>query len=208
MEEKEEYWSKFAGTFDGDVEYIVGPEINDAIRDKLGQLDNLGIAVEFGCGTGIFTSALAGNADSVVATDLSDEMLEKARHRLADYGNVMVRKASCYNSGFDAGEFDTALIANTLHMLEMPEDALREISRVLKPGGRLIVFSYTGRHMPRDEKEELANRFFEKWGKPPYAKNFSLETLGEFVSGAGFEVKESVVLGEGVKAVFLVAEKG
>ena len=74
-----EYWSKFANTFDEDESYIVGEAIQQALVERLSGESGLGELIEFGCGAGLFTKALVGNANHVTATDLSDEMLAVAR---------------------------------------------------------------------------------------------------------------------------------
>jgi len=52
------------------------------VRDCIArESNNLGRAVEFGCGTGFYTGTLASKADSLLATDISPEMLEIAKQR-------------------------------------------------------------------------------------------------------------------------------
>ena len=82
---KEEYWSKFANTFDEDQTYIVGEVIQQALMERLSRESGLGELIEFGCGAGFFTKVLAENAINVMATDLSDEMLAVARTQLKDW---------------------------------------------------------------------------------------------------------------------------
>lgn len=77
-ERKEEYWSKFARTFEADQEYIAGKGNVQALVRKLHEEHDLKEVIEFGCGTGRFTKEIARNAKHILATDLSDEMLELA----------------------------------------------------------------------------------------------------------------------------------
>jgi ABC-2 type transport system ATP-binding protein len=49
----EEYWSRFPDTYDKKMEYVVGKELLDEIKQELNCLPELGELVEFGCGTGI-----------------------------------------------------------------------------------------------------------------------------------------------------------
>ena len=84
----EAYWSRFAYTYDRDGEYVVGRPVIEAIVERLQRERRLGEVLELGCGTGFFTKAIAGNSDLVIATDLSEEMLEMAKRQLGELGNV------------------------------------------------------------------------------------------------------------------------
>jgi len=106
---REKYWSKFASTYGNDQEYVVGRAILQLIIHRLSKEHNLGDVIEFGCGTGYFTQVIAKNAKHVLATDLSDEMLEKAKITLKEFRNVTIQKTNCEDTSFPSGRFDTVL---------------------------------------------------------------------------------------------------
>src|SRR5262245_43293779 len=85
--EQAEFWSKVAREYDRVVDLQIGPRARGLIIERVEKEGRLGKAAEFGCGTGLYTRALAGKADSVVATDISRSMLALARDRL-QAGNV------------------------------------------------------------------------------------------------------------------------
>ena len=145
--QEERYWSRFASSYDRDGEYVVGGRILEAITLKLSQEQPLGRTVEFGCGTGYFTVAIAGNARQVVATDLSDTMLETARARLRECTNVTIRQAGCAGTSFAPGSFDSVVMINLLHVIEDPSRCLQESHRILRKGGTLIAADLTGHGM-------------------------------------------------------------
>jgi ABC-2 type transport system ATP-binding protein len=210
MEKREEgYWGKFARTFDEDQTYIVGEAIQKTIIEKLSTERDLGNVVEFGCGRGYYTGVIAKNAKKVVATDISDEMLEMARKQLEGFPNITVQKADCYSTAFPAEAFDSAVMINLIHVIENPLDSLRESHRILKAGGTLLLASYTGFTMKRFNRIKLAMRFLRKWGKPcPYFQTgLSPNQLNPLVEKAGFTVQESQVIGDRSKALYLKAMK-
>jgi ABC-2 type transport system ATP-binding protein len=210
MEKREEgYWGKFARTFDEDQTYIVGEAIQKTIIEKLSTERDLGNVVEFGCGRGYYTGVIAKNAKKVVATDISDEMLEMARKQLEGFPNITVQKADCYSTAFPAEAFDSAVMINLIHVIENPLDSLRESHRILKAGGTLLLASYTGFTMKRFNRIKLAMRFLRKWGKPcPYFQTgLSPNQLNPLVEKAGFTVRESQVIGDRSKALYLKAMK-
>jgi 2-polyprenyl-3-methyl-5-hydroxy-6-metoxy-1,4-benzoquinol methylase len=112
---KERYWSRYARTYDESAEYVVGKTLRQAIIKKLLEERDLGEVIEFGCGTGYFTKAVAKNAKRVVATDLSEEMLEMAKQQLKEFLNVTIEKADCEERSFPLESFDTVFMANTCY---------------------------------------------------------------------------------------------
>jgi len=206
---KEEYWSKFAHGYDEGVDYIVGKAIQQEIVKRLSEEYNLGDVVEFGCGTGYFTKVIAQNAECVIATDLSDEMLEVARTQLKAFQNITIQKADCENVSFPSGKFDTVFMANVIHFIENPFEALQESYRILKDGGLLLLVDYTGYSMKWFEKMKLGIRFVKKCGMPPrYAQtNLSPDEFSFLVEGAGFTLEKIQLIGEKTKALYLKGRK-
>jgi ubiquinone/menaquinone biosynthesis C-methylase UbiE len=206
---EEHYWSRFAASYDRDGEYVVGRTILEAIKDNLSREERLGQAIEFGCGTGYFTKAVAENATHVLATDLSEEMLEVARRELSELGNITVEKADCRHSSFPAEAFDSAVLVNLLHVIEHPSDCLQETNRILKHRGALIVVDFTGYRMALLKKMALVVRYVRRWGRPPRSGQNALspEHLVHLVESAGFLVKRVELLEDGTNALYLRGEK-
>jgi len=119
----EQYWSRFADTHDGNMEYVVGKPLLDQITQKLNDLPELGDVVELGCGTGYFTKAIGDKSQSIMATDLSDSLLEAARRRLGDCPKVTIQKENCMATSFPAEAFDCVFMANLIHLASIMEDA-------------------------------------------------------------------------------------
>lgn len=208
-QKKETYWSKFAYGYDEGVEYIVGRPIQQAILERLSEERNLGVVIEFGCGTGYFTKAIVKNAKHVIATDLSDEMLEEAKEKLKEYQNLTIEKADCESTSFPSEKFDTVFMVNVIHFIQNPHKCLQESKRILKDGGLLLLVDYTGYGMNWFEKMMLGFRFFRKCGIPPrHAQtNLSSDEFSSLVEGAGFKVEEIQLIGEKTKALYLRGRK-
>lgn len=96
--------------------------------------------IEFGCGTGMTAVAHAPHVRRLVATDLSDAMLDHGRRRAADAGvdNIVFERASADAYPGPSETFDVALALSLLHLVRDRPAALREIRRVLKPGGAFV----------------------------------------------------------------------
>lgn len=207
-EKKEKYWSRFPDSYDKNQEYVVGKKLPGAISEKLRSLPDLGEVVELGCGTGYFSEILSQKARHVISTDLSDELLGKAKARLTDSPGISFQKEDCFNTSFSSDRFDTVFMANLIHVVENPVKAIQESHRILKAGGLLIIVTFTTHGMKTLDGIKLGLRFLRVWGKPPrHVHRFSPESLRLLVEPAGFSINESGLLGDKAKAVFMIGQK-
>jgi len=101
-----------------------------------------GSALDVACGSGKLTAQLAriaGPGGSVVGLDFSPQMLEVARR---EHPGVEFEDGDALNLPFDDATFDAATIAFGLRNLADPVRGLREMLRVVKPGGRAVVLEF------------------------------------------------------------------
>jgi 2-polyprenyl-3-methyl-5-hydroxy-6-metoxy-1,4-benzoquinol methylase len=91
--------------------------------------------LEVGCGTGYFTRELARFGADIVAIDVSPELLEIAKANCSA-PNVRYEIQNAYELSYSDALFDSVVGSSVLHHLEI-EQAIREIYRVLKPGGMI-----------------------------------------------------------------------
>ncbi|MBW1715610.1 MAG: class I SAM-dependent methyltransferase [Deltaproteobacteria bacterium] len=208
-EQKEQYWGKFALTYDNDQEYIVGKPILQAITTKLHEECDLGEVIEFGCGAGYFTKVIAEKARHIIATDLSDRMLEVARVQLQKFQNITIQKANCEDTYFPSRSFDSVFMANLVHVVENPMNVFQESHQILKNGGLLLIVDFTGYGMNWFERMKLGIRYLKKLGMPPrHSRNkLSPDQLVSFVETIDFKVEEARLLGDKTKALYLRGRK-
>ena len=98
-------------------------------------------------GTGDLARAFAkqvGPSGCVVHTDINEAMLRTGRDRLLDAG-VVLPTVICDAEAlpFDSGRFDVVSVAFGLRNMTHKDAALREMARVLKPGGKLLVLEFS-----------------------------------------------------------------
>ncbi|MBN2183906.1 MAG: class I SAM-dependent methyltransferase [Candidatus Krumholzibacteriota bacterium] len=207
-EKKEKYWSRFPDTYDENQGYVVGKELLGDISEKLNDLSTLGEVVEFGCGTGYFSEIISQKANRMISTDLSDELLDKAKARLGDDSRITIQRENCIETSFSSDSFDAVLMANLIHVIEDPVKALQESHRILKVGGVLIIVTFTSYGLGFFDAIRLSSRYLRSWGRPPrHMHRFSPESLASLVESAGFSINESVLLGSRTKAIFIVGQK-
>lgn len=111
------------------------------ITDEYGSQSILDIA----CGTGDFTIDIARSANpltTIIGMDLSEGMLEVMKTKLSSAGldeRVSIIMGNCESMDFPDGSFDRVTVGFGIRNFEHREAALKEVLRVLKPGGRFVM---------------------------------------------------------------------
>ncbi len=108
-------------------------------------------ALDLGCGTGVVSLALARRDFSVVGVDHSQDMLEIAERKAAGEGlaeSCRFMTGDVRDVPFGDGAFDVVTCQGLLHHLEDPEPCLRELKRVLRPGGAFFLSDPTSGETP------------------------------------------------------------
>lgn len=128
--------------------------------------------LDLAAGTGTSSAALAHSGAHVVAADFSQGMLEVGRRRQADNDRIEFVFADAMSLPFGPDSFDAVTVSFGLRNVAEPQTALREMVRVLRPGGRLVIcefstppfvplrsvyFSYLRRVMPIVSKVTSSN---------------------------------------------------
>jgi SAM-dependent methyltransferase len=132
---------------------------------------------DLGCGEGYLTVETARWARQVTAVDRAAGVLARAKALAARkrLSNITWKKGELEALPIDSGAMDVALLSQALHHAADPAAALLEASRILKPGGRLLILDLR----PHDEawvRDKLGDRWF----------GFSDEHLSGLLTRAGF----------------------
>ncbi len=105
-----------------------------------------GAGLDVGCGTGVLAARLAGAGYEMVGVDPSEGMLEVMRARSPA---VRAVAASGTSLPFEDDSFDLVLTVAVMHHIAEPEavrQTLAEMVRVVKPGGRVLVWDHNPRN--------------------------------------------------------------
>lgn len=165
--------------------------------------------VEIGCGTGTIALRLAPHVRHLLATDISSEMIAIAREKAAAQNcrNVDFVVTDAEHLPVAPGSCDAVVAVAVLHLLPDRHAALRNLHRLLKPGGFLITKT------PCTAELQLRYRLLvpilRTIGLAPRLAKLSAQELAQDIAAAGFEVVETARHGSGPRDVrlFLVARR-
>ncbi|MCF6158961.1 MAG: class I SAM-dependent methyltransferase [wastewater metagenome] len=115
--------------------------IAETIQETLKRLDIKPDSklLDIGCGTGSLLQAISLRYPSVclVGIDLSREMLKAAHKKHIKKSHLITGQSQ--ELPFRSNSFDTVVSCNVFHYLHKPQKCIREIIRILKPGGKIII---------------------------------------------------------------------
>jgi ubiquinone/menaquinone biosynthesis C-methylase UbiE len=189
------YWNRLANVYD-DNALLAGatyPPIVEKLKDEFRPQDCL---LDVGVGTGLLTAHIAPLVAHVTCTDISPEMVERAKERLQSFDHVAYRVEDACALGLEDNSFDVVLCCNVLHQISRPEIAVSEFHRVLRPGGKLLAITLSMGHMSLWNKLCTAVEYVLRFGIPPAGTPFTLGTFSRLIANAGFEIREAVLVTE------------
>jgi ArsR family transcriptional regulator len=149
-------------------------------------VDKTQTVIDAGTGTGFIAASLAPFARQVIGVDFSDAMLNVARENIAKLGltNVEFRRGDMEHLPLEDAGADAVFANMALHHAPEPRAALREMARVLKPGGRAVITDAT-RHAFEWFKTEMADVWLgftreeiETWFASVGLSSFRYELVG------------------------------
>ncbi len=134
------FWDRYAGVYDF-AEALNG-SVYPRIRKLTERLVPRGARVlDCAAGTGALSISAAKRASEVLCTDFSEKMQAVAKRKAKVLGIENIRFGRCDIFEIDAPDetYDVTIAGNVLHLLDDPERAVRELARVTKRGGRILL---------------------------------------------------------------------
>ena len=152
---------------------------------ELARLEGSERVLDAGCGAGHTAVAFATHVRTVLAVDLSSEMLAVTASLAAERGiaNLEVRRGDVEWLPAADGEFDLVVSRYSAHHWPHPEHALSEIARVLRPGGRFLLGDIVSWDDPTSDSYLQA---IEVLRDPSHVRDHSAAQWLEMLAAAGF----------------------
>jgi ArsR family transcriptional regulator len=170
----EEFFASASGQWDHLRAELFGDRFH--LHALLALIDPSLTVGDLGCGTGQVSELVSPHVAKVIAVDGSADMVQAARRRLKGASHVEVRRGDMEALPIDDGQLDVAIVALVLHHVPEPPRAIAEVSRVLKPGGRVLIVDM----LPHD-RAEYQQQMGHVW------LGFSEKTIKKHLEAAGFD---------------------
>jgi len=148
--------------------------------------------LDLGCGAGHLSFAIAPHVRSIIAYDLSADMLEVVRHevRRRDLANLDTKQGCVDELSFEAASFDAVCTRYSAHHWTSVPRAIGEIRRVLKPGGTFFLIDTCAPPSPLLDTHLQA---IELLRDGSHVRNYTQEQWASLLTGQGFEVATSAL---------------
>lgn len=133
------------------------------VEERLAALapaDGIKDFLDLGVGGGRILELMAPRAERAAGLDISHAMLTMARSRIAAAGltHCSLRYGDLYAAPFDDGQFDFITAHLVLHYLDTPARALKEVARMLKPGGQALFADFAPHNLSQLRDEQAHRR--------------------------------------------------
>lgn len=149
-----------------------------AVRDKMLSMispEPGNMVADLGAGTGFVSEGLKDGPASIIAVDKSGEMLKQMKYKFRGSVNIDYRVGDAGHLPIKNNVIDYALANMYLHHVDNPPKAIREIYRILKNGGKMIITDLNTHPFEYFRKEHL-----DRW------LGFEHEDIRSWMENAGF----------------------
>lgn len=201
------FWNRRSEVFDKQVLSVYENAYRKTVKSSAAFLKKEDRVFEIGCGTGVATIPLSKYVKEITATDISENMIQKAREKAKNQSkdNIIFRTGELTEMEVEPESYDVVAAYNVLLYMKNQEEVLKKVYEVLKPGG--IFLSATdclGRNLSKDSVKKF---WKSKLHLMPYVAFDTPISLMRKIQKNDFEVLEIVNLHKNPPNIFIAAKK-
>ena len=178
------FWDKIACFYDVFAN-IINRETNiklcSVVNSEISSTDDV---LECACGTGLLTRTIGKKCNSLIATDYSIKMLKIAGRKLKKHQNIKFECVDIMKLPYPNNSFDKVIAGNVIHLLDDPIKAIRELDRVCKLNGKIIIPTYMNKNSVGNV-DDVSNSI-NKLGVD-FKRKFNKETYMLFFKELGYQ---------------------
>ncbi len=202
-QKEQQFWDKFASRYDNFIGKRAKDDYAKLKHWLLEDTPKTKHLLEIGTGTGLLSFMLKDQIDSIVATDISPEMIKVAKGKAKEQNvnKILFQVEDSYQLSFSEEKFDCIIASNVLHLLFEPEKPLAEMKRVLRKGGKVILPTYCHGH---NFKSELTSRLMSLFSGFRVNNRWSVDSFRQFLEKNDFQIEKQQVVGKLVPLAYTV----
>lgn len=166
----------------------------DEVRQLINPKDSV---LDLGCGNGILLDSLLPRDGVTIGIDCSESMLQECKKKLSNKARLADLRLG-YMEHLPVGDetVDRAIAYMSLHHVPNPPEALKEVWRVLRPGGQLILVD-----LIKHDQEFMRTDFADIW------LGFEAQQLNRWLTSCGFNALDSKPVGKKKEVFILTCSK-
>jgi phosphatidylethanolamine/phosphatidyl-N-methylethanolamine N-methyltransferase len=202
IEKERDFWNKFAGQYDRFINYTFNETYKALYKALRSDVSGTDYVLEIATGTGLIAFEICDLVQQVEAIDIAPEMISIAQIKQSERNilNINFDIGDSSNLHFRDNTFDVVIASNVLHLLFDPEEALSEIYRVLKPGGKAMLATFChGENI----RSRLLSKFMEISGFKAINR-WSTQSYAAFIKASGFEILTMEILPGKIPLAYII----
>lgn len=182
----QDYFSRTAESYVASFSHKAGSDLERLIQ--IGEWNPQLYALDIATGGGHTALAIAPHVGRVMVTDLTPRMLEKARDYLLAQGvtNAQFQDADAEQLPFAPETFDRVTCRIAPHHFPNMALAVKEVARVLKPGGLYLLIDCMA---PSDPELDRFDNTVEKWRDSSHGRSCTVEEWQQFFADAELSIE-------------------
>lgn len=198
------FWDKVSGFYDL-FETVYNGKVYRGLGEKVAEeIEKNDIVLECACGTGSISKYIAPKCKQLIATDFSKGMLKQTSKNCRKYNNIKIKRADMTQLKCSDNRFDKVVAGNVIHLLEEPYAAIKELVRVCKTGGKIIIPTYINESKGSNKKAVQLLGF----AGANFKRQFDIHSYRKFFENAGYEnIKYYIVYGRMPCAIAIIRKQ-
>jgi ubiquinone/menaquinone biosynthesis C-methylase UbiE len=200
------FWDKFATWYDSFINKVFKKTYSAIIENIESDLNIGHNLLEIGTGTGIIPFSIYTKISSIVATDISSEMIRIANQKLkkSEIKNIDFQIQDSYNLTLPDKSFDIVIAVNLLHILYEPEKPLNEVKRVMKDNGIFIAPTICS---GENFKDKIIASVIGSLSGFKVVNKWSINEFKEMLTDNGFIITRTVIIHDRFPLAYIVMKK-
>ncbi len=198
------FWDRVAGVYDIFVN-VINAKTHKELRNVIAtQINHDDVVLECACGTGFLSAVIAPRCKSLVATDFAANMIKKAKKNCREFSNITFKQGNILSIEANDETFDVVMAANVIHLLDEPIKAVKELDRVCKLGGKIIIPTYMNK--ADDGKTTGLSKTIDLAGAD-FKREFTFDTYKVFFKELGYTNVEYTMIDGRVPCAVAIINK-
>jgi ubiquinone/menaquinone biosynthesis C-methylase UbiE len=197
------FWDRFAKYYDSFINKVFRKSYSFILQTIESDLNLNHDVLEIGTGTGIIPFTICSKVFSLVATDISPEMVRVAKQKLlkTKIKNIDFQIQDSYNLTFKDKSFDIVIASNLLHLLYDPEKPLNEVKRIMKDNGIFIAPTLCA---GENAKSKVIASIISTLSGFKVVNKWSINEYKNMLTSNGFVITRSVIINDKIPLAYVV----